>query len=83
MFHKEIFKLTDNINLIKLKKEKIFAITEIQALNIVQSMSKYDIISNEIIEVISEKNSQLVIKTTETLIKHKLILLFKSQLISF
>ncbi|MFX1572557.1 MAG: hypothetical protein ACFFB0_07400 [Promethearchaeota archaeon] len=73
LFYKEAFKLTDDINLIKLKKEKTLTKMEIRVLNVVQSMSKRDIRLNDIVEVVSEENKDLVIEAIETLIKQEIV----------
>ena len=73
LFYKEAFKLTDDINLIKLKKEKSLTKMEIRVLNVVQSMSKRNITLNDVVELVSEENKDLVIEAVETLIQHEII----------
>jgi len=73
LFYKEAFKLSDDINLIKLKKEKSLTKMEIRVLNVVQSMSKRNIILNDIVELVGEENKDLVIEAIETLIEHEII----------
>jgi len=73
LFYKDAFKLADDTNLIKLKKEKSLTKMEIRVLNVVQSMSKRKLSLSDIIQVVSEENKDLVIEAIETLIEHEFI----------
>ena len=76
LYYKESFKLADNINFIKLKKEQSLSKMEMRAINVIQSMSKDKVITdlNHIIEMVSEENKDLIIEAIELLIRKKLIL---------
>jgi len=75
--YKESFKLSKNINFIKLKKEKFLSKMELRVINVIESMAKDNNKIenlNSIIEVVSEENKNLIIEAVESLIKQKIIM---------
>lgn len=76
LYYKEAFRLSTDINLIKMKKEKKLTKMEMRIINVIQSMSKDNIITNlnNIVELVSEENKNLIIDAIESLIKQKLII---------
>ncbi|TKJ19702.1 MAG: hypothetical protein CEE43_14710 [Promethearchaeota archaeon Loki_b32] len=76
LYYKEAFRLATDINLIKMKKEKKLTKMEMRIVNVIQSMSKDNIITNlnNIVELVSEENKNLIIDAIESLIKQKLII---------
>ncbi|MFX1462241.1 MAG: hypothetical protein ACFFBF_04250 [Promethearchaeota archaeon] len=76
LYYKDSFKLPDDLNLIKLKKDKSITIMEIRVINVIQSMSKENTIPNlnNIIELVHEENKDLIIVAIESLIRKGLIL---------
>ena len=75
LYYKESFKLPENINFLKLRKEQSLSKMEMRVINVIQSMSKDNIITdlNHIIELVSEENKDLIIEAIEVLIKRGLI----------
>ncbi len=75
LYYKESFKLPENINFLKLRKEQSLSKMEMRVINVIQSMSKDNIISdlNNIIELVSEENKDLIIEAIEVLIRRGLI----------
>ncbi len=76
LYYKESFKLAENINFLKLRKEQSLSKMEMRVINVILSMSKDKIIAdlNHIIELVSEENKDLIIEAIELLIRRKLIL---------
>ena len=76
LYYKGSFKLPEDINLIKLRKEQSLSKMELRVINVIQSMSKDKEIANlnHIIELVSEENKDLIIEAIEVLIKRELIL---------
>ncbi|MFW9874451.1 MAG: hypothetical protein ACFFG0_15200, partial [Candidatus Thorarchaeota archaeon] len=76
LYYKESFRLTGDINLIKMKKEKSLSKMELRVINVIQSMVKDNIIAdlNNIVEVVSEENKDLIINAIESLIDQKIII---------
>ncbi|MFW9878674.1 MAG: hypothetical protein ACFFG0_36810, partial [Candidatus Thorarchaeota archaeon] len=76
LYYKDSFKLSEDINLITMKKEKKLTKMEIRILNVIQSMSKDNIIAdiNHIVELVHEENKDLIIEAIESLIKQKVII---------
>lgn len=71
------FKLAGDLNLIKMKKERALSKMELRVINVVQSMSKDTNIIvnlNNIVELVSEENKDLVIEAIESLIRQNIIL---------
>ncbi len=68
--------MAPDINLIKMKKEKKLTKMEMRIINVIQSMSEDNIITNlnNIVELVSEENKNLIIDAIESLIKQKLII---------
>ena len=76
LYYKDSFRLSSEINLITLRKEKVLTKMEIRVLNVFQSMSKRNnnlINLKNIIELVSEENKDLIIEAIESLIMRKLI----------
>ncbi|MFX1301959.1 MAG: hypothetical protein ACFE9X_01245 [Promethearchaeota archaeon] len=77
LYYKDSFKLVGSLNLIKLKKERALSKMEMRVINVVQSMSKDTNIIvnlNNIVELISEENKDLVIEAIESLIRQNIII---------
>jgi hypothetical protein len=76
LFYKDSFRLSENINLIKLRKDKNLSRMETRILNVIQSISERgnDINLNIVIELVSEENKDLVIEAIESLLERKLII---------
>jgi len=77
LHYKGSFRLSGKIDLLKLRKEKSLDKLEIRTLNIIQSVSKRNnniVILDDIIELVSEENKDLIIVAIETLIEQKLII---------
>ena len=77
LYYKDSFKLARDLNLIKLKKEKALSKMEMRVINVVQSMSKDTNIIvnlNNIVELVSEENKDLVIVALESLIRQNIII---------
>ncbi|MFX0137004.1 MAG: hypothetical protein ACFFDN_25425, partial [Candidatus Hodarchaeota archaeon] len=77
LHYKDSFKLTAGTNLIKLKKERVLSKMEMRVVNVVQSMSKDSnmiVNLNNIVELVSEENKDLVIEAIESLLKRKIII---------
>jgi hypothetical protein len=77
LYYKGSFTLPKKINLFKLGKDKSLSKMEIRVLSVVQSISKRDdeiINLNNIIELVSEENKDLIIEAIEALIERKLII---------
>ncbi|MFW9781785.1 MAG: hypothetical protein ACFFFB_05820, partial [Candidatus Heimdallarchaeota archaeon] len=76
LFYKETFALVESIDLLKMKKEKDLTKMEIRTLNVAQSISKRNnnvIYLNNITELVSEENKDLVIEAIESLLERKLL----------
>jgi len=77
LHYKGSFRLSGKIDLLKLRKEKSLDRLEIRTLNVIQSVSKRNnnvVNLNNIIELVSEENKDLIIVAIETLIERKLII---------
>ncbi len=77
LYYKDAFKISEKINIIKLRKEKALSKMKIRALNVIQSYSERNdnlINLNNIISLISEENKYLIIEAIESLIKRKMII---------
>lgn len=76
LYYKESFNLSGDINLISMKKEKKLTKMEMRVVNVLQSMSKDNLITdiNNIVELVHEENKDLVIEAIEKLIKQKIII---------
>ncbi|MFX1595518.1 MAG: hypothetical protein ACFFBK_05600 [Promethearchaeota archaeon] len=76
LYYKDSFKLPDDLNFIKLKKDKSITKMEMRVINVIQSMSKDNTIPNlnNIIELVHEENKDLIIVAIESLIRKGLIL---------
>jgi len=77
LYYKDSFKLAGDLNLIKLKKERALSKMEMRVINVVQSMSKDTNIIvnlNNIVELVSEENKDLVIEAIDSLIRQNIIL---------
>ncbi|MFX0020859.1 MAG: hypothetical protein ACFE9S_00915 [Candidatus Hermodarchaeota archaeon] len=80
LYYKEAFKLSSDINLITMKKEKKLTKMELRVINVLQSMSRDNIITdvNNIVELVHEENKDLIIEAIESLIKEKIIIPFNN-----
>jgi hypothetical protein len=76
LYYKESFKLSPDTNLITLRKERKVRKMEMRVINVIQSMSKDNLISdiNNIVELVHEENKDLIIEAIESLIKQKVII---------
>ncbi|MHA2393291.1 MAG: hypothetical protein ACXAEX_15225, partial [Promethearchaeota archaeon] len=77
LYYKESFVLAQTVDLLKLKKEKDLSKMEIRVLNVAQSISKRNnnvIYLNNITELVSEENKDLIIEAIESLLERKLII---------
>lgn len=76
LYYKDSFKLASNINLLTLKKDKNLSKMEMRVINVVQSISKDNIISNlnSIVDLVHEENKNLIIEAIESLIRQKIII---------
>ncbi|MFW9821077.1 MAG: hypothetical protein ACFFE5_15850, partial [Candidatus Thorarchaeota archaeon] len=76
LYYKESFKLSSSINFITMKKEKNLTKMEMRVINVLQSMSKENKITdiNNIVELVHEENKDLIIEAIENLIKQKIII---------
>ena len=76
LYYKDSFVLSDEINLITMKKEKKLTKMEMRVINVIQSMSEDKKIAdlNNIVELVSEENKDLIIEAIESLLKQKLII---------
>ncbi|MFX0038356.1 MAG: hypothetical protein ACFFAB_03345, partial [Candidatus Heimdallarchaeota archaeon] len=76
LYYKESFRLTSDINLIKMKKEKKLTKMEMRVVNVLQSMAKDNLIAdiNSTVELVHEENKDLIIEAIENLIKQKIII---------
>lgn len=76
LYYKETFKLSPDISLVTLKKEKRMTKMEMRVINVIQSMSTDNIIAdlNNIVELVSEENKSLIIEAIESLIEQKIII---------
>jgi len=77
LYYKDSFKVATHLNLIKLKKERALSKMEMRVINVVQSMSKDNntiVNLNNIVELVSEENKDLIIEAIESLIKRKIII---------
>ncbi len=76
LYYKESFKLSSEINLITMKKEKKLTKMELRVINVIQSMSRDNKIAdiNNIVELVHEENKDLIIEAIENLIKQKIII---------
>ena len=77
LHYKGSFRLSGKIDLLKLRKEKNLDKLEIRTLNVIQSASKRNnniVNLNDVIELVSEENKDLIIVAIETLIERKLII---------
>jgi len=76
LYYKDSFILSDDINLITMKKERKLTKMEMRVINVVQSMSEDKKIAdlNNIIELVSEENKDLIIEAIESLLRQKLII---------
>lgn len=76
LYYKESFRLSGDINLITMKKEKKLTKMEMRVVNVLQSMSKDNLITdiNHIVELVHEENKDLIIEAIENLIKQKIII---------
>ncbi len=76
LYYKESFRLSEDVNLIAMKKEKRLSKMEMRVINVIQSMSVDNKIAdlNSIVDVVSEENKDLVIEAIETLLNQKLII---------
>jgi len=76
LYYKDAFKLSTKINVIKLRKDKALSRMETRALNVILSYSEgnNDLINlNNIINLVSEENKDLIIEAIESLILKKMI----------
>ncbi|MFX0106341.1 MAG: hypothetical protein ACFE75_12750, partial [Candidatus Hodarchaeota archaeon] len=77
LYYKGSFKLADDLNLINLKKLRTLSKMEMRIINVVQSMSKDTNIIvnlNNIVELVSEENKDLIIEAIESLINQNIII---------
>ncbi len=76
LYYKESFRLSGDINIITMKKEKKLTKMEMRVVNVLQSMSKDNLITdiNHIVELVHEENKDLIIEAIENLIKQKIII---------
>ncbi|MFX1418242.1 MAG: hypothetical protein ACFE9N_04895 [Promethearchaeota archaeon] len=76
LYYKDSFKLSEDINLIKMKKERKLTKMEMRIINVIQSMSKDNIVAdiNHLVELVHEENKDLIIEAIESLIKQKIII---------
>ncbi len=76
LYYKDSFILSDDINLITMKKERKLTKMEMRVINVVQSMSVDNRIAdlNNIVELVSEENKDLIIEAIESLLRQKLII---------
>ncbi|MFX0001531.1 MAG: hypothetical protein ACFE88_15585 [Candidatus Hermodarchaeota archaeon] len=76
LYYKDNFRLSEDINFIKMKKEKKLSKMEIRVINVIQSMSAEHKISDldHIVQLVSEGNKDLVIEAIESLLNQKLII---------
>ncbi len=76
LYYKETFRLSSDINIITMKKEKRLSKMEMRVINVLQSMSKDNLITdiNNIVELVHEENKDLIIEAIENLIKQKIII---------
>ena len=76
LYYKGSFRLSAKIDLLTLRKEKSFSKLEIRVLNVIQSVSKRNnniVNLDNIIELVSEENKDLIIEAIEVLIERKMI----------
>ncbi|MBY8992448.1 MAG: hypothetical protein KGD58_17005, partial [Candidatus Lokiarchaeota archaeon] len=76
LYYKGSFRLSTKIDLLTLRKDKSFSKLEIRALNVIQSVSKRNnniVNLDDIIELVSEENKDLIIEAIEVLIERKMI----------
>jgi hypothetical protein len=80
LYYKESFKLSSDINIITMKKEKRLTKMEMRVINVIQSMSTDKVVAdlNNIVELVSEENKSLIIKAIESLIEQKIIIPLKN-----
>jgi hypothetical protein len=76
LYYKDSFKLSDDLNQIIMKKEKMLSKMELRVINVIKSMSTDNIISdlNNIIQMVSEENKDLIILAIESLINQQIII---------
>ncbi len=76
LYYKDSFILSEDINLITMKKERKLTKMEMRVINVIQSMSEDNKIAdlNNIVELVSEENKDLIIEAIESLLKQKLII---------
>jgi hypothetical protein len=77
LYYKGSFRLSPKIDLFQLRKDKSLSKLEIRVLNVTQSASKRNnntVNLDNIIELVSEENKDLIIEAIETLIERKLIM---------
>jgi hypothetical protein len=76
LYYKERFRLSHDINLIKMKKEKKLTRMEMRIINVIQSMSEEYMIAdiNNIVDLVHEENKDLIIEAIESLLKQKIII---------
>ncbi|MFX1310828.1 MAG: hypothetical protein ACFE8C_14110, partial [Promethearchaeota archaeon] len=76
LYYKESFSLSEDINLLNMKKEKRLNKMEMRVINVIQSMSNDNVILdiNNIVELVHEENKDLIIEAIESLIKQKIII---------
>ena len=76
LYYKESFSLSEDINLLNMKKEKRLTKMEMRVINVIQSMSNDNVILdiNNIVELVHEENKDLIIEAIESLIKQKIII---------
>ncbi|MFX1568497.1 MAG: hypothetical protein ACFFCV_09025 [Promethearchaeota archaeon] len=76
LYYKDSFRLSDDINLILIKKEKKLSKMEMRVINVIQSMSEENKIPdlNNIVQLVSEENKDLVIEAIESLLNQNLII---------
>jgi hypothetical protein len=76
LHYKGSFELSERIDLLKLRKEKALDRLEIRTLNVIQSAAKRNnnvVNLDNVIELVSEENKDLIIVAIETLIEKKYI----------
>ena len=76
LYYKGSFRLSAKIDLLTLRKEKSFSKLEIRVLNVIQSAAKRNnniVNLDNIIELVSEENKDLIIEAIEVLIERKMI----------
>ena len=76
LYYKESFRLSKDVNLIAMKKEKRLSKMEMRIINVIQSTSQDNLITdiNNIVELVHEENKDVIIEAIESLIKQKIII---------